>query len=126
VHLVTLHADGRPHVTVVWSAVEDGEIVIAHLREHQKVRNVRRDGRVALSIATGDRNANGLDEYVVVDGNARITEGGAVDLLQAMVKRYAGPDATYPVPEGAPTGYVTRVVPTKVTGLSPLVARSRG
>ena len=32
----------------------------------------------------GDKtNANGLREYLVVYGNARVTEGGAVDLLQA-------------------------------------------
>ena len=104
VHLVTLHADGRPHVSVVWSAVEDGEIVIAHLRVHQKVKNVRRDGRVALSVITGGRSPNGLDEYVVVDGIARITEGGAVDLLQEMVTRYIGPGVVYPLPESPPLG----------------------
>ena len=68
VHLVTLRADGRPQVTVVWTGVEDGEIVIAHLSEHQKVKNVRRDARVALSVITGGRNSDGLDEYVVVEG----------------------------------------------------------
>ena len=125
VHLVTLRADGRPHVPVVWSAVEHGEIVIAHLSEHQKVKNVRRDRRVALSVATGGRSANGLDEYVVVEGNARITEGGAADLLQAMAKRYVGPDATYPLPENPPSGYVTRVVPTKVSGVNPWTHVSR-
>ena len=93
VHLVTLRSDGRPHVTVVWTGVENGEIVIAHLSEHQKVKNVRRDPRVALSMATGERNARGLDEYLVVEGTATITEGGAVDLLQTLVKRYVGPEA---------------------------------
>ena len=125
VHLVTLRADGRPHVTVVWSAVQDGEIVIAHLREHQKVKNVRRDGRVALSVITGARSSNGLDEYVVIEGIARITEGGAADLLQAMVKRYVGPDAVYPLPEEPPPGCVTRIVPTKISGVSELLLRPR-
>ena len=97
VHLVTLRSDGRPQVTVVWTGVEDGEIVIAHLSEHQKVKNIRRDVRVALSVIPGSRNSHGLDEYLVVEGTARITEGGAPELLQVLVERYAGPGATYPL-----------------------------
>ena len=119
VHLVTLRADGRPHVTVVWSGVEDGEIVIAHLREHQKVKNVRDDARVALSVLTGGRSAHGLDEYLVVEGTARITEGGAAELLQQMVQRYVGPGAKYALPDNPPSGYVTRVTPTKIIGVNP-------
>ena len=45
--LVTLNPDGSPQVTVVWVALQstpDGdELVTAHLAEHKKVRNVRRD-----------------------------------------------------------------------------------
>ena len=52
--LVTLNPDGSPQVTLVWVAVEstpDGdELVTAHLSEHKKVRNVRRDPRVAVTI----------------------------------------------------------------------------
>ena len=52
--LVTLNPDGSPQVTVVWIALQstdDGdEIVTAHLAEHKKMRNVRRDPRVALTI----------------------------------------------------------------------------
>ena len=49
--LVTLNPDGSPQVTLVWVALQstpDGdELVTAHLAEHKKVRNVRRDPRVA-------------------------------------------------------------------------------
>ena len=119
VHLATLRPDGRAHVTVVWAGVEDGEIVIAHMREHRKVKNVRNDPRVVLSVATGDRNARGLDEYVVVEGTARITEGGAGELLQRLVKRYVGPEASYPLPEDAPAGYITRMKVIKISGMNP-------
>jgi hypothetical protein len=50
---------------------------------HQKVKNIRRDPRVALSLLGDKTNAQGMREYVVVYGNARVTEGGAVDLLHA-------------------------------------------
>src|SRR5689334_377561 len=83
-HLVTLNSDGSPQLSVVWVGVEDDEIVSAHLPEHRKVRNVRRDGRVALSMVTGGRNPIGLDHHLVVYGRARITEGGAPELLQRL------------------------------------------
>jgi PPOX class probable F420-dependent enzyme len=58
--LVTLNPDGSPQVSVVWIALRttpdgDDEIVTAHLAEHKKVRNVRRDNRVALTVLSPDR-----------------------------------------------------------------------
>ena len=63
---------------------------------HKKVRNVRRDARVALSLLGDKTNAKGLREYVVIYGNARVTEGGAVDLLQRLARIYLGPNADFP------------------------------
>src|SRR5580700_117669 len=83
-HLVTLEPDGRPQVSIVWVGLDGDEIVCAHLPEHRKLRNIRRDPRVALSAEAGTRNPVGLDEYVVVHGRARVTEGGAADLLQEL------------------------------------------
>jgi PPOX class probable F420-dependent enzyme len=76
-HLVTLNPDGSPQVSIVWVGLDGDEIVAGHLPEHRKVRNIRNDSRVALSIETGQRNAIGLNEYLVIYGTARITEGGA-------------------------------------------------
>jgi PPOX class probable F420-dependent enzyme len=58
-HLVTLDADGRPKVSIVWVGLDGEEIVAAHLPEHRKVRNMRRDPRVALSVEAGTRNQIG-------------------------------------------------------------------
>ena len=79
-HLVTLEPDGRPQVTLVWTGLDGDEIVTAHLAMRRKVANIRRDRRVALSVETGNRTATGLDEYLVVHGTARSTEGGAPEL----------------------------------------------
>jgi PPOX class probable F420-dependent enzyme len=119
VHLVTLRPDGSPQVTVVWSGVEDGEIVFGHLAEHQKVKNIRRDQRVALSVFTGGRNAIGLDEYLVVEGTARITAGGAPELLQRLAERYLGPGVKFPPMDNPPAGLITRVTPTRIGGVGP-------
>lgn len=119
VNLITLHADGRPQVTIVWTGVEDGEIVIAHMGEHQKVKNIRRDPRVALSVMTGGRNSYGLDEYLVVEGTARVTEGGSAELLSKLAQRYIGPGTRYPPMDDPPPGFVTRVAVGKVGGVGP-------
>src|SRR5580698_4875787 len=87
-HLTTLNAKGGPQVTVVWVGIENDEFVIGHLAVHQKVKNIRRDPRVALSLLSDKTNAKGLREYVVVYGNARVTEGGAVKLLQSLAPIY--------------------------------------
>ena len=83
-HLVTIEPDGRPQVSIVWVGLDGDEIVAGHLPEHRKIRNMRRDPRVALSVEAGTRNQLGLDEYLVVHGRARITEGGAAELLQRL------------------------------------------
>src|SRR5262245_64218801 len=95
-HLTTLNSDGSPQVTVVWVGIENEEFVIGHMATHKKVRNVRRDPRVALSLLGDKTNAQGLREYVVIYGNARVTEGGAVDLLQRLARIYLGPTAEFP------------------------------
>ena len=116
-HLVTLNPDGSPQVSVVWVGLEGDEIVCAHLREHKKVQNVRRDPRVALSLVTGGQT-NGLDNYLVINGRARITEGGAPELLNRLAQVYIAPGTAF-VPEGAPTGYITRITAERIHGVGP-------
>jgi PPOX class probable F420-dependent enzyme len=119
-HLTTLNSDGGPQVTVVWVGIEDEEFVIGHMAEHTKVRNVRRDSRVALSLLGDKTNAKGLREYVVIYGTARVTEGGAADLLQRLARIYLGPNAEYPpaTMRNIP-GYITRITPNRFAGVGP-------
>jgi len=125
VHLVTLHPDGSPQVTIVWVGLEGDEIVSGHLGERQKLRNVRRDPRVVLSLATGGRNPIGLDEYLVVHGAARVTEGGAPELLQRLAAVYIGPGVKFPPMDDPPPGYVLRVTPTRIGGVGPWASQDR-
>jgi PPOX class probable F420-dependent enzyme len=112
VHLVTMNPDGSPHVTIVWSGVDDGEIVTAHLGKWRKLRNIERDPRVVLSVETGARNDYGLDGYLVVEGTAAIHEGGAPELLQRLAERYMGPGVTFPPMPDPPPGFVLHITPT--------------
>ena len=118
-HLVTLNLDGSPQMTIVWVGLEGDEIVSGHLGQRQKLANVRRDPRVVLSLVTGGRDPSGLDEYLVVHGTARITEGGAPELLQRLAEVYIGPGVKFPPMEDPPPGYVLRITPTRVGGVGP-------
>jgi len=119
-HLTTLNKDGSPQVTVVWVGIENEEFVSGHLAVHQKVKNIRRHARVALSLLSDRTNAMGMREYVVVYGNARVTEGGAVKLLQGLAPIYLGPGADYPPPAMRNiAGYVTRITPARFSGIGP-------
>jgi PPOX class probable F420-dependent enzyme len=124
-HLVTLEADGRPQVTIVWVGLDGEEIVAAHIPDHRKLHNIRNDARVALSLETKTHNAMGLTEYLVVYGTARITEGGASDLLQELAHTYLGPDIRFPpMPDPRPGGYLTHVTVDRIAGVGPWTAQA--
>lgn len=124
-HLVTLDAeDGTPQVSLVWVGIEGEDIVSAHLASTQrKLANVRRHPRVALSMETGVRNDAGLDEYLVVHGTARITDGGAPQLLQRLAATYLGEGVVFPPMPDPPPGHVLRITPTRYGGAGPWVRR---
>ena len=122
-HYVTLNSDGSPQVTCVWVGIDGDEIVMGHLPEHRKVKNIRRDARVALSIEADGTNAIGLRRYLVVYGRARVTEGGAPELLQELARRYLGPDVRFPPMPHPPSGYITRITPERYGGVGPWAER---
>jgi PPOX class probable F420-dependent enzyme len=118
-HLVTLEPDGRPQVTCVWVGLDGDEIVAGHLPEHRKIRNMRRDARVALSLEAKSQNEMGLTEYLVVYGTARVTEGGGPELLQRLARTYLGPDVRFPPMTDPPPGFVTRITVDQIAGVGP-------
>jgi PPOX class probable F420-dependent enzyme len=118
-HMVTLNRDGSPQVTIVWVGLDGDEIVSAHLNRHQKVRNVERDPRVSISLEASETNAMGLRHYLVVHGRARVTEGGAPELLQELARTYLGPDVKFPPMPDPPPGYIIRVTPERILGVGP-------
>ncbi len=117
--LATLNADGSPHLSMAWVGVEDGEVVIGSITDQVKLRNMRRDPRVSLSIQTGRTNDSGLLEYLVITGTARITEGGGSELLQRLARTYLGPDVVFPPMANPPPGVVTRIRIEGISGIGP-------
>ncbi len=120
--LVTINPDGSPQVSVVWVALqstpEGDELVTAHLAEHKKVRNIRNDPRVAVTIVSLDKAGLGMRPYLFVTGTARIVEGGAPELLRELNPILGDPNMKFP-PDDAPAGLLTRIRIDKVGGIGP-------
>ncbi|OBI72732.1 PPOX class F420-dependent oxidoreductase [Mycobacterium asiaticum] len=119
--LVTLNPDGSPQVSLVWVALqstpEGDELVTAHLGEHKKVRNVRNDPRVAVTIVSTEDPGKAMRPYLAINGTARIVEGGAPELLKELAQTLSDPNV-FP-PAGAPPGFLTRIRIDKVGGIGP-------
>jgi PPOX class probable F420-dependent enzyme len=120
-HLATVNPDGTPQLSMVWSAVEDGEICIASLTPRRKLDNVRANPSVAVSYEAGDRDGQlGLTYYLVVKGTARVTDGGAAPFLRRIADRYVGPGVKFPRGDHPPEqGWIMRIAPARFLGYGP-------
>jgi PPOX class probable F420-dependent enzyme len=116
-HLVTMNKDGSPHVSIVWVGLDGDEIISGHLKLHKKLKNIQGNARVALSMVTGGKT-NGLDNYLVINGLARVTEGGAPQLLNQLAQIYIAPGTTF-APDGTPQGYITHITVEHIHGIGP-------
>ena len=86
--LVTLHPDGGPHVAPVWYQYVEGRVLVMASGTAVKARNIRRDPRVALSIATPTEPYL----YVVMEGTATVRAEGVEGTVREICVRYRGPE----------------------------------
>jgi PPOX class probable F420-dependent enzyme len=94
-HVASLMPDGSPHVTPVWVDVDGDEILINSAEGLLKYENLRRDGRVALSVTDPD------DPYVAVIVRGRVkemTHEDADEHIDALARKYLDEDR-YPFHE---------------------------
>jgi hypothetical protein len=59
----------------------------------------------------------------VLYGRARVTEGGAPELLQRLARTYLGPDVKFPPMPNPPPGFVTRISIERIGGIGPWSGR---
>jgi hypothetical protein len=76
-----------------------------------------------LSVEGTTVHPPGLKEYLVVHGTARISEGGAADLLQRLAHVYLGPDVRFPPMDDPPPGQVLRISVERIGGVGPWMPR---
>jgi PPOX class probable F420-dependent enzyme len=115
--VATMNPDGSPHLSLAWVGIEDSEVVFGTLNDQRKLSNLRHDARVAVTIQSERINEWGLREYLVLEGTARLTEGGAPELLQRLARTYIGPDVIFPAMPNPPPGFVVRIRVNRVTGV---------
>ena len=90
--VATLMPDGSPHVTQVWVNTDGEHIFFNTFEGTQKLRNIRRDPRVAVNVVD-PRNAWRLAH---VRGRVEeVTTEGADDHIDALAHKYLGVDS-YP------------------------------
>ena len=109
--LSTLMPDGSPQMTQTWVDTDGRHVLINTVDGHQKVRNVRRDPRVALNVSDpGDPS-----RYFEVRGRVvDVTEHGAREHIDELSQRYLG--RPYPWFGGMDqVRLLVRIDPEKVT-----------
>ena len=109
-HLCTVRPDGRPHVAPVSYMVEGDKAYVATPEDTVKLRNLRHNPKVSLSIATEPSPA----KYVVLEGEARVTEDSAARVLENVSIRNYGPDAGPDVARDWLAAGVVRVIEIQV------------
>ena len=114
-HVATLNADGSPQVSAVWIAL-DGDLITFNTAEGRvKPNNLRRDGRVAISI-TDEENPY---ENVLVQGKVvEMTNDGADADIDALAKRYLDADS-YPFRQDGEVRTIVKIEPEKVNHANP-------
>ena len=117
-HLVTLDADGTPHITLLWAGFDGDDLVFATFPDQHKLESIRRDPRVVISFQANENTAETLHPYAVISGRGRVTEGGALEWMDHLAQYYIGPGQQFPMRDVSP-GFVTRVTVERIYGVGP-------
>jgi len=110
--LATIMKDGAPQVSPIWVDVEGDYILFNTAKGRVKERNLRRDPRVALSIADKD------DPYVKVDIRGRVVEWVDGDEANAhidkLAQKYMG-EEKYPWHKPGEARVIVKIEPEKIS-----------
>src|SRR5215213_6860992 len=93
-HLATVLPDGSPHTVPLWVDTRGDQIVFLTGPRSRKARNLRRDPRVALSIAPAD------DPFTPVVVRGRVVEWLEGDAAWEIVDRISTKYTGGPYPRG--------------------------
>lgn len=54
IQVATINKDGSPHLTVLWFAIVDGNVVLETFTKSQKIKNLERDQRITVLLEDGE------------------------------------------------------------------------
>ena len=85
--LATVMPDGSPQLTQTWVDTDGEHILVNSVAGFQKIRNIERDPRIALTVADPENSSR----YFAVRGRVlTVTEDGAADHIEKLAQRYLG------------------------------------
>ena len=116
VFIASLSKDNSPHVTPVWADMDEKEelVLINSFEGSAKVRNVRRDPRVALSIV----ETHNTYKMVSMKGKVvDVTMNDADNHLHKLAKKYLGIGKYY-YRKPSHKRVIIKVKPEKIMGIS--------
>ncbi len=85
--IATIGKDNMPNIHPVWFLYENGIIFISTGRDSAKVRNIKRNPKVAVTV---DVSEDGVNKGVVFRGEAELVEND--ELSKRILLKYLGPD----------------------------------
>jgi len=71
-----------------------------------------------VSFHVKEHAGEGLHPYAVLQGRARITDGGALEVMDHLAQYYLGPGQQYPMRD-VPEGVVVQVTVERIYGQGP-------
>ncbi|WP_410637130.1 PPOX class F420-dependent oxidoreductase [Amycolatopsis sp. lyj-346] len=86
--VATLDPDGGPQTSVVWVGLDDGELVFSATEDRRKVRNLRRDPRISVSIT----DAENPYRHTQLRGTVTLTPDPGKALPRALSHKYLAQD----------------------------------
>ena len=112
-HIATINKDGSPQVTPVWVELDGIHVIVNSEITRRKVRNLKRDPRVSLSVQD---DANPY-QYIEIRGRVtEITDKGGDAGIDKLAKKYMGVDK-YPLNKPGDVRVVIKIVPEHVAGM---------
>lgn len=111
-YLATVMEDGSPQVSPVWVDLENGYVRFNTAIGRVKERNLRREPRVAISIA--DRS-NQYEKVCIRGRVVEVVEGDEADRhIDALAKKYMGEDR-YPWRSPDERRVIVRIQPERIS-----------
>jgi PPOX class probable F420-dependent enzyme len=108
--VASINPDGTPHLVTMWYALVDGAVAFWTYGKSQKIVNLRRDPRLTVLVATGDK----YEELkgVSIGGRAELVDARdeVIRYGEAVYERYWGPIDNDAVREGVRAMGAKRVV----------------
>lgn len=86
-YLATVMGDGAPHLTQTWVDTDGKHILINSVEGFQKIKNIERDARVAVTVSDPDNPSR----YYAIRGRVLdVTPNGGAEHIEKLAQRYIG------------------------------------